>query len=104
MVTDTCHGEPGASDSGEGVHSMGHVGSQAHSFTILRPGPGTIPNIPFLQTCLNPNTADKACHYPDLQQEARRGASGRPPTLSTLDTGALRALAAARPQAQSPLL
>lgn len=104
MVADTCHWEPGVSDSGEGVHSMGHVGSQAHSFTILRPGPGAIPNIPFLQTCLNPNTASKACHYPDPQREAPHGASGRPPTFSTLGTGAFRALPATRPQAQSPLL
>lgn len=105
MATDTCHWEPGASASREEAHSTGHVAGQAHSFTILRPGPGTIPNIPQLQTHLNPNIAIKACYHPNPPREApEHAASGRPPTFSTRSTGALGALPAARPQAHSPLL
>ena len=55
-MTDTCHWELGASASREEARSTGRVASQAHSFPILRPGPGTVPSIPQLQTCLNPNT------------------------------------------------
>lgn len=52
-----------------------------------------------------PQHRNKAWYYPDPQQEApEHTASGCPPTFSTLGTGALRALPAARPQAHSPLL
>lgn len=107
MATDTCHWEPGALASREEAHSTGHVASQAHSFTILRPGPGTIPSIPQLQTRLNPNTARKACYHPKPPREApEHAASGCPPTFSTLSTGALGALPAAgtQPAALSPLV
>lgn len=92
MVTDTCHGNRAPPDSGEGGPLNGTCGQSGPPSTILRPGPGTIPNIPFLQTCLNPNPQQiRPVITPDLSRRLGVGpqAAHPPSPPSTLGLSGL---------------